>query len=656
MAPKLNDHVISGYPGLPGDLDIGRINPGFEEALYDLALAVPEYGLWEEPFALPDGKEIQLVSQPTRRAVEQVLAVFFSDLKKKEQYSERQIARNIAAMLVSIRARLTQIEGNQTWLKARNTFEQSHRCWADSARQAVCDGRKKLRHHPDLAYPPFIASTDGQFRGSSPTFPKIVQVRLSNPTERLVIPSEVNEQTGRDLVSDLIFDPAWITDRQVENLGFTPPWQQRRGVKRQEKVEYKAEIIPQIKRELQALRLINDGHERDSDRFGRHRIYASRDGQIIGTTNINSEKPTLYKAPLLDAIRRTEHIDSGSGAESRDLAALIETILAFDRDVGGRWKKVQNISELDDAKALLSAEMECLSGAVNKQKKEARELLEKAMTLDSTYTREIKKGGKTVRQVTIHLPYTARRGQLYAAIDRLRKRLAGGGRKIPRYNANDRAILQAELGRNEAVPFAPLLAYMEERHTESTPLLDSRKLSPEQRAQLQAKLRGWKNKFADPWRKKPLLEPFQSFSRLVAERLAQAEEIIHGEKCSIADLRRPLDRLRGILLLHRAWKQWEALYDRHLGNDRLPIFYKFAEDLRAFRRELPAPPPAGESDLAASVFLSYDTQAGELIATCQTGIELLKQPGGKKKADKVRQELKRQMRQAVLATFSRIVV
>ena len=45
-----------------------------------------------------------------------------------------------------------------------------------------------------------------------------------------------------------------------------------------------------------------------------------------------------------------------------------------------------------------------------------------------------------------------------------------------------------------------------------------------------------------------------------------------------------------------------------------------------------------------------------MIATCQTGIELLKQPGGKKKADKVRQELKRQMRQAVLATFSRIVV
>lgn len=644
MEPKLNENLLAAYPGMPREKIAPRRAPHFEEALYQLASAVPEYGIWQENFELSDGKIVELVTEPTRRALEQVLGIFFRDLKKRETYSDRQIEANIAKMLVSIRSRLSQLQGNQTWLAQRKEFESRLKFWVDKKRRDVLNGQVKLRHLPDISYPPFVAASDDQFRGTPANFPKIIQARLSNPTERMIIAGEVDGSAGRDIVSDLILDPAWITDRQVEDLGFRLPWHGKKRTPATEKLEFKAEIIGRIKAELQALRLIGDGQDGHADSFGKYRLYASRDGQIIGTTNINSEKPTIYKASLLDAIRRTEHIDSGSGSETRELSRLIDSILSFDLDVGKRWKQVQSVSELDDAKALLADEMVCLARARNKDKKEAKELLEKAMTLDSTYTREIKKGGKTVRQVTIHLPYTARRGQLYAAIDRLRKRLAGGGRKIPRYNANDRTILQQELGRNEAVPFSQLLAYLDQRHTESTPLLDSRKLTPEQRRQLWARLRVWIQRIEDPFRKVPLLEPYHSFSKLVAGQLQLAHEAVQNEQCTIADLRRHLDQLSGYLLLHHAWKNWELLYDRHLGNNRLPIFYKFAEELRTFRRELPASSPDGEPEPTAAAFLAYETQAGELISTCQTGIELLRQPGGKAKADRVRQELKRQMR------------
>lgn len=647
MAHQLKDNLLRAYPNVPPHFDPHIVTPGLDETMYELAQAVPEFGFWEDTFEDNNGKIYPLIVEPTKRAIEQILGVFYTDIAKKEACSERQIVRNIAIMIQSIQSRIAQINESDILQTLRLEHDMREAERVNAERSAVQSGENRLTYLPRLAHKSFIASTDQDFKFSTANFAKIVQARMSDPTNRFVVRDESIAQSP-DTMHDLVLDPLQITDRQVENLGFDAPWLSRKRVSRIERVEYKASIISRIKEELQVLRRLGRQFpERNQDHFGKHRIYASRDGYVIGTTNLNSEKPTLYKATLEDALARTEHVSTGTSRESRTLNQLIATLLSFDKELSKSWQQVKDEGDLEVAKNLVTTEIDGakLKKARNKDKKEARELLEQAMDLDSTYTREVKRGGKVVKEVKIQIPRTAKRAQLRAAISRVQNRLAGGGRRIPRYNANDRTILEEELGRNEAVPFAALLAHLEDRDKGRNPLMDSRRLRPEQRTKVVQSLREWQAHFDAESRRGPLVEPYQSFANAVSAELWKALLVVANPTSRMSALKDSLDSLRGHLLLHRTWKQWAGLYKTHLGNDRMPFFHRFIADLGQLIGSLPKTHSEEAREPTNAALQAYREQAGEMIVTCRHGIEVLAQPGGKVLADKMRRDLKKQMRQ-----------
>ncbi|MDK0560380.1 hypothetical protein P6O24_15180, partial [Clostridium perfringens] len=88
----------------------------------------------------------------------------------------------------------------------------------------------------------------------------------------------------------------------------------------------------------------------------------------------------------------------------------------------GNWEKVRDSQELERAKSTLRDLVEQLENVRDRDKVEARDLLEKAMTLESTYTRKIKKNGEDKLEITLRLNPGAKRAQLTKAVGMLKRR------------------------------------------------------------------------------------------------------------------------------------------------------------------------------------------------------------------------------------------
>lgn len=646
MAPKLKENLIAEYTGAPNHAELHRLAPDFAEQFYDLATVVPEYGVWEDSFEDQHGKIHQLAIGPTKRAIAQILGIFYRDIDKKAAYSDAQIKRNIAAHIIRFHSRLAQIGSSQTLHGLRAVHEAREQLQVQAEREAILKGEKKLHYLPRIIEAPFIPTTDECFRRFPANFAKMIQARLSNPTDRFNVLDEREAQKPETL-RDMILDPGLMTDRQVENLCIDVPWN-RRKLSSLEKIEYKASMTDRLKDELGVLRRLDSNSPDTRDTFGRHRLYATRDGYVLKTTNINGEKPTIAKALLKDADSSGEHTLTNGRQESRGLSRLMQKLLRFHQQLGKDWQPARDEEQIQEVKTQLEAELEQLDNVKNAHKIAARELIQKALQLGATYTHTFNRGTAEVREVAIKIPRTAKCAELIAANTRLQQRLVSGGRRIPRYIANDRAILQEEIGRHEAIPFSKLLAHLEQKDKGRNSVLDAREMNQQQKERVQRLIEGWQRAFNPDKFTPPLLEPYRSFATATHEELAKVQTLMQFPRPTLGDLKDSLDGLHSSLFLHRVWKQWENLYSSHLGNNRIPKFPILIADLNRLVSSLPEE-NLHQNDPNFSALQAYKAATKEVIETCREGTELSSQEGesqeSKKALKKVCKKLKKQMRQ-----------
>ncbi len=654
MDSKLREDFLSGYlhqgkpdQALLSQFDLSGLNPEFEENMRLLATDVPEYGIWEELFVHPDGTEEKLVTPASPRAVAEIESLFFK--KKQDQslevYSERKIRNNLIAYIIAVRARLAQMEHNHFWLENLDQRERNEQRRLDGEREHYYDGKTKL-YYPNITRRLLQASSPQEFERAPNNHSKMVQRIMTSPTDRRIIMDE-KQAYEKAQVESLIVNPLELSDLQLEHLGFILPWTGEKRVSREEKLRHISDLVGRVKTELSALEPLGQGDPHD--KFGRYRLFGSLDGKVIGVTNPVRKKPSYYKTSLVDSLRRSEHIHTGYPRETGRLARTIDLILQADRDLQkGNWQQVKDSAELEKAKSIISEAVNSLKKVRDPDKVEALGLLKQAMTLESTYTRVVRtKGQKPQTQVTVRLNPGAKRAQLEKAVRKLKERRSRVIPKISRYNANDRQILEVQMSEHQAIPFAELEDYLD-RRSNPDDLWNSIKLSLDKKEAVAERIQQWLHRFYPNSGRKTFLEPYQSFCHEVQDALQHSSNVLLEEDSTIGELKQSLAGVRQVLQLKKLWDQWEALYDRHLGQDKLPFFVRMKDDLKKLRQNFIS--NCGESALS-SIFESYDLAITKLLQSCQLGIDVLAQPGGKKQAEKVRLQLKRQMRQVDVAAL-----
>jgi len=161
-------------------------------------------------------------------------------------------------------------------------------------------------------------------------------------------------------------------------------------------------------------------------------------------------------------------------------------------------------------------------------------------------------------------------------------------------------------------------------------------------------LNTWRGRFNPAPQTIPLMEPYLSLAVGVGMALEEAIAVTRKEHATLGQLKDALEDVRSYLLMHRSWKAWEGLYDKYLGEDRLPLFYEFRTALQRFERSLPVIHEEN-GEAPAVLFRLYREKVEEMGQLCQAGIEAMRGTDGKadgKTADKIRRELKRKMREA----------
>jgi hypothetical protein len=650
---KLRDDFLSGYlhAGRPDQaflkgMDLDRLNPEFAETMHLLATDVPEYGIWEEKFDNPRGGEELLVTPASPRAIEEVEALFFRQNPDKtlEPYSERKIRNNLVSYIIAVRARLAQMSDNHIWLENLDLRDRKETARLQYERNLVRQGVKKL-YYPDITRRILQSSGHGEFQSAPNNHAKRVQRIMTAPTDRRVILDEKRAFEGSE-ISSLIVNPLMLTNRQLENLGFTIPNNGKRQLSGPDRLHYISDLTGRIKSELSVLAPI--GQADPHDRFGRYRLYASDDGKVIGTTNPVKGKPTIYKTSLVDALRRGEHIHTGYPKENLQIAKAISQILLVDKDLQkGNWEKVKDSAELEQAKTVLRELVESLENVRDQDKVEARELLEKAMTLESTHTRKVKKNGQEKVEVTVRLNPGAKRAQLEKAVRKLKQRRSTVIPHISRYNANDSRLLEVEMAEHQAIPFSELEDYLNSRKNPDD-IWDKHVLSADQKEQIARRLQKWHDRFNPAAGREAYLEPYRSFCREIQSALQDTHNVVVEPHSSIGDLKQSLAVVHQMLALKRVWDSWENIYSQHLGLDRLPFFIHMKDQIR----RLNLAPVRPESSLNF-IFEKYREVAQQILDTCEQGIKVISQPGGKEQADKIRLELKRLMRSVDVAALLR---
>ncbi len=642
MPPQLKENFLGDYPEL-GKFDLKALNPAFEETMFDLAKQVPEYGFWEdeyiEPFA---GKKPEtLITPATRRAIDQVLGLFLhKEGGKLEAYSNKGIRNHIAAFIISVRARIWQMSPNQRWIDNMYGRLQAEDERVENHRRLIAAGQENV-WYPNITHQPVQSCTKQQFEASPNNHAKRVQRIMTNETDRLIIPDE-KEAFTPEAIGSLIIDPYGLTDRQVEGLGISLPWTGKKRTSRLEKIEYFSTLPPRLKTELSALNPIGKGDPHD--KFGRWRLYGNVEGNVLSTTT-SSGKDSYNVARLKDAIRAREHTRTGSLSETGKIAGVIRRILDVDKQLQkGKWEQVKDNEKLAEAKNTLFQAFDALKNVRNPDKKEARDLLEKAMTLETTYTRVIKRNGKPPETiVTVKLNPGAKRSQLEKALRKLKTRKAHSLPRISRYTANDRQILEEELAEHQNIPFNQLEAYLD-RHFRGSSPLDHKKMSPAQREGVVSRLNEWLERFVEfPAERKAWLEPYRSFVDLIQEDLNQAIETVDNEETAVSDLKTDLAELKISLRLKKFWESWEQLYDQHLTQKKLPTFVYMIRDLVLLKKEINDIPTTSRSGF---IFETYLTKIDEMTALCREAFDNWHEPDGKKKAKVIHQQLKVKAREA----------
>jgi len=638
MAPQLKENFLADYPDLD-KFDLTGLNPDFEETMFDLAKQVPEYGFWQDTFVDATGHAENLITPATRRAIDQVSRLFlFKEDGKLEAYSDKGVRNHLAQFIVAVRARLAQMAGNFRWLDNMGYRWRRENKGIDENRGKVLAGEKKL-YYPHLTHRPIQSCTTEEFEASPNNHAKKVQRIMTNETDRLIILDE-KEAYSPQTIGSLIVDPLRLTDRQLENLGFTLPWAAKKRVPRLEKIEFISSQSGKIKEALAALSPIGQGDPHD--RFGRYRLFTSLDGEVIGTTTAPG-RCTISKASLLDAIRSREHTRTSSLSETGKIAGVIRMILDVDRVLQkGKWEQVKDTEQLAEAKTTLFKAVEALKSVRNPDKKEAKELLEKAMTLESTFTRVIRKKGQPPQTlVTVRLNPGAKRTQLEKALRRLQTRKSHSMPRISRYIANDRQILEAELADHKAIPFAELEAYLN-RHYKGYGPDDHKHLSIAQMEGMVSRLNEWYEKFSPPQGRKVYLEPYRSFCSLIMDELAKTVVAVAGKGNTVSDVKDCLEELKFSLRLKKFWDSWENLYDQHLTQEKLPVFTQLIKDLVPLRDQI-----ADISETSPQDFIldAYREKINEMLGLCEDALAHWHDPDGKKKAKVIHHELKRKMRE-----------
>ncbi len=636
MPQRLEDCSLYKYRKFPPQVEVDKLCPTFQENLHALAIRVPEFGFWLETISDPNGKDQIVETEPSKRAQEQILALFYTDKKLTELLSARKIKGNLQAMIVSIRSRIRQLEDNFLWSSQRRAFEKQDNRRVQAERAVYAQGKKPF-YQPRLARRSYVSSSTEDFRHSPANFAKLVQGIMVNPTNRHVIHDEAEARSSY-VIQNQVVDPLLLTDRQLENLGITLP--SGRRFSRVEKLTFRDDAIDKIKKELPVLREI--GEWGNHDRFGRYRLYASKDGQVIGRTNVQKGRPSLYKASLWDACRSKEQTTRGYKPEAKGLQQIITMINGLDQQLSKEWQKVKNSEELEEAKAAILQAVDKLKHVRDEDKVAAKELLEKAALLGTMYCKTVEEAGTPPRKEwRLKLNPGATRAQLNTAMRKLKARLHKRIPRISNYVSNDQVILEQEMARHENIPFGELLEHLEKKKKPIRAGDNNKILPPNHINNIQSRLHKWRRLIIAPISKGPFLEPYNSFSERVCESIDLAITETLKDKCTVAQLKERLSLLHSYLKLYQIWVRWETLYDTHLGNDKMPRFIEFAKDLKRLRSIIAESPQNG---IVQEAFTDFDKNAEDAILLCEEGRAAMRKKD-QKNANTLRLALKRQMRE-----------
>lgn len=642
---SLTTDLITKYKGVPQDPDfiskIDKLCPEFQETLYDFATEVPEFGYWEEETPSTDQEMLQLVAGPSERARKQIQALFFGDKEMKDLFTDRRIGANLRAMVISFRSRLKQIDGNPIWAHRKKRFEIAEDARVTAARTAMQQGETRL-YYPAITRRPFVSSTNEEFNGRPGNFAKVIQRIMTDPTNRVVIAEEKLARSPHT-TRNLIVDPRMLTDRQLENLGVRIPKGKR--MSRTDRLEYKDEAIPHIKERLSVLREI--GADNEHDRFGLNRVYASPDGDVVGVTNITKGKPTIYKTGLLNAIRGREHARLGYSPETRKLLQTIGLVEDAERKISQEWKALVEALEIALVRTFITEAIDELKNVRNEDKKEAKELLQQAVTLGTVYCRTTKENGIETKEWKIKLNPGAKRAQLNKALRKLRKRLNKSIPKISSYVSSDSRKLDRELARHEVIPFRKLYEHILVKSSPVTLMDFGRKPNSEKLVEAKQGLQRWKNKFKPKEGDQPFLEPYNGLCALVNAAVDDILSASDKENCTMAELKGKTLVLQSHLTLHRIWAMWENAYDDHLGNNKTPFFTQLAKALRGIHKTAVEAP---QTDETQEMFTCFYKTAEEAIEICQEGIAASREKD-EKRVEQTRLALKNKMKEADLSGF-----
>lgn len=534
------------------------IPDGFLEDLAELAIHVPEYGVWQEVVCL-NGKELTVQAAQTRRAIADINSLVFNgEGKRAVKYSNKRIVANLEGFRVSARTRVAQITESALWRDRAALFEK-----VDGLRkaEAIRKNAGGLRVAPlSLAAKPLIISTEEEFNATPRTIGKTLQRKFVAGTDRIAFSKRFEGE--RVKVPDLIFDPRRITETDLINLGIIDSnFLRKKSVA--EKFAAIAGKIGDLKTALGTLNPLRDDFP-IKDRFGQHRLYTTEDGYLMGTTH-NASKPSLFKADLENGYHRLIHIDERQGDEKEKLIGVLRKIDALMQMIRKNWSETKTPEKLEEIKRTLLKMIDDLGEVRDKDKVALVEAIENSLN------------------AKIANNPGARLALLASAKQKINGRLLAMD-KIAPYIRRDREDVEKEKRRHNNIRFEELFLYVEAmagRREKITHPIDQKT-----RAAIYGRLEAWAIEFKPSNSEREFLNPYKSFCEVALQKIEQAKAVVLDNNSKNAEVARAVLKLYLVAKLQVIWSKIVSIYEKFLIRKGLPYFIDLKNELKELRETL----------------------------------------------------------------------